>query len=84
LRSGSITALVVSALSEAGRPMTLEELEQAVIAQGFRHAKPPKNPHQLRQSIAALPHKSRRIRRISAGVYGLTLDTVPEQRRVAG
>jgi len=71
MHRGSITSLVVAALSEAGRPMSLTELEGAVRAQGYRHAKPPKNPDQLRMSIAALPSKSRSIRRVGPATYDL-------------
>jgi hypothetical protein len=72
MRKGSITALVVGALTEARRPMSLSELVDAVRAQGYRHATPPKNPDQLRMSIAALPSKSDRIRRVASGMYDLT------------
>lgn len=67
-----MATLVVEALQEAGRPLTLGELEDAVKAAGYQHAFEPKNSGQLRASISALPHKSTRIRRVGPGLYDVS------------
>jgi len=52
--------------------MTVDELEREVRTLGFRHDGEPKNPKQIRASIAAMPHKNPRVRRVGPGTYGLT------------
>jgi hypothetical protein len=69
-----MTAMVVRALKETGRPMKLSELVAAVEGQGYRHSQKPKNPAQLAASISALPHKSWLIKRVGHGVYALSAD----------
>jgi hypothetical protein len=68
-------ALVIAALEEAGHPMTLDELVEALEAKGFVYAEPPKDPHQLRASISSLPHKTHLIQRVGRAELGLVVRT---------
>jgi hypothetical protein len=71
--------LVVDAIEQAGRPLSIAELTDAVRAAGYRHEAPPKNPNQLRASISALPAKSTRVKRVGSGLYDVT--GVPKYHR---
>jgi repressor of nif and glnA expression len=73
-----MAALVIEALEDAGRPLSVGELAEEVEKRGYRHETRPKSPRQLRASISALPHKGIGIRRVGRGVYALTR---PQSRR---
>src|SRR4051794_38796987 len=68
----SLPALVIDALTAAGRPLSIDELAEEVRKRGFKHEEPPKNPNQLRASISALPHKNAWVQRVGRGRYDLT------------
>jgi hypothetical protein len=68
---GSLTHLVVEELEDAGTPLSTGELMAAALRRGYRHRGTPRNPEQLRFSISSLPHKTRVVRRVGRGLYGL-------------
>ena len=68
-----MATLAVEAIRDAGRPLTLSELEQAVLARGYPARSDTKNPRQLRASLRAPADKGAGIKRVGVGVYDVVV-----------
>ena len=59
-------------LSEAGGPMHYREIAAAIRAQGFKHARPPKNADkQLRDSVWSAMYEDARFAKVGRGIFDL-------------
>ena len=71
--SKSLADWAYDALLESGGPMHYGEIAAAARANGFKHAREPKNPErQLKDSIWSAMYEDDRFTKVGRGVFDLT------------
>jgi hypothetical protein len=72
VRARSLADWAFDVLSKAEGPMHYREIAGAIRAQGFKHARPPKNAEkQLRDSVWSAMYEDARFVKVGRGIFDL-------------